>query len=154
MKKAVVAATAAVLAFTGVAAAQDAGPHAQAIKARQGLMNFYAMNLGPLGAMAKGEMEYDAAAAQVAADNIAGVANLNLGMVWPQGSDNENAQGTRALPAIWADGSDIGAKASDLKAAAEAMQAAAGTDLASLQAAMQGLGAACGACHKAYRASE
>ena len=36
-------------------------------------------------------------------------------------------------------------------AAAEAMSAAAGTDLASLQGAMEGLGGACGACHKAFR---
>ncbi len=39
----------------------------------------------------------------------------------------------------------------DLVTAATAMEAAAGTDLASLQAAMGAVGGACGACHKAYR---
>ncbi|MEE4346330.1 MAG: cytochrome c, partial [Paracoccaceae bacterium] len=42
-------------------------------------------------------------------------------------------------------------KNDDLVTAAKAMEGAAGTDLASLQAAMGPVGEACGACHKAYR---
>lgn len=154
MKHAVMLAVCGGLTIAGAALAQDAGPHEAAIEARQGLMQFYAINLGPLGGMAKGDVPYDAAAAQVAADNIAGVAALNLMAVWPQGSDQMSVEDTRALPAIWEAGSDIGQKSADLKAAADAMKAAAGVDLASLQAAMGPLGGACGACHKVYRAPE
>lgn len=154
MKRSVIFAACATLAIAGAVKAQEDGPFSAAIEARQGIMTFNALNLATLGGMAKGEIAYDAAAAQVAADNIAGTANLNLGVVWPKGSDNASVEGTRALPAIWADGSDIGAKSADFRAAAAAMQAAAGTDLAALQAAMGVLGGACGACHKAYRASE
>lgn len=147
-------ASALALALVGMALAQAGGPHAGAIKARQGLMMFMAMNLGPLGAMAKGEVPYDAAAAQVAADNIAGIAALNMGPVWPAGSDADAHEGTKALPAIWAADSQVGARMGDLATAAKAMQAAAGTDLAALQGAMGPLGGACGACHKDYRASQ
>ena len=143
------ATAAAVLAATPLLAQQ--GPEAQAMKARQGMMQFYAMNLGVLGAMAKGERDYDAAAASAAAGNIAGVAQLNMSMLWPLGSDDMSLDGSRALPAIWENMADVGAKSAAMREAALAMQAAAGTDLASLQAAMGALGGACGDCHKAYR---
>ncbi len=67
------------------------------------------------------------------------------------GSDSDSVEGSRALPAIWADGSDIGAKAGALTDAAWAVQAAAATDLDALKAAMGPLGKACGACHETYR---
>lgn len=127
---------------------------AGAIKARQGQMQLYAHNLGILGGMAKQEMAYDAAAAQAAADNLAAVSALNGMSMWPQGSDSGAAAGiTRAKADIWSNFPDVGKKAGDMAAAAQAMQAAAGTDLAALQGAMKALGGACGACHKAYRES-
>ena len=140
------------LAMALPALAQD--PHAQAVKARLGLMQFYALNLGTLGAMAKGDLAYDAAAATTAANNIAGVANLNLSMLWPEGSDNMAIDGTRALPALWENMADVGTKAGAMREAAAAMQAAAGTDLAALQGAMGALGGACGDCLKSFRAPE
>jgi cytochrome c556 len=146
------AATALLLAAAPVLAQQS--PEMQAMKARQGLMQFYAVNLGVLGGMAKGAVPYDAGAATTAADNIAGVSQLNLSMLWPEGSDDMSLDGSRVLPALWENMADVGAKSAALREAATAMQAAAGTDLAALQAAMGPLGAACGDCHKAYRTPE
>lgn len=137
---------------TGFALAEDA-PFTKEIKARQGLMNINALNIGILAGMAKGETPYDATQAKAAADAIVAVYNLDLPMLWPMGSDNTANPATNALPAAWADGSDIGAKVEAWGQAATAMQTAAGTDLASLQGAMDALGGACGACHKAFRAS-
>lgn len=137
----------------GFVMAQDQGPHEAAIDARQSLMTLYAFNLGTLGGMAQGKMEYDADAAQVAADNLARLAKVNQSAMWPQGSDNESVEGTRALPAIWENSDDMQTKLSDLVSASEAMAEAAGTDLESLQGAMRGLGGACGACHEDYRES-
>lgn len=122
-----------------------------AVKARQGQMQLYAHNLGVLGAMAKGDVAYDAAAAQAAADNLVAVSGLNAMTMWPQGSDNESIEGSRAKAEIWSNFPDVAAKGAALSEAAVAMAAGAGTDLASLQAAMGPLGGACGACHKAYR---
>ena len=152
MPKTRLLAAALILAAAPVMAQQS--PEMQAMKARQGLMNFYAMNLGVLGGMAKGAVPYDAAMAGTAAANIAGVSQLNLSMLWPEGSDDMSLDGSRALPVLWENMADVGAKSAALREAAAAMQTAAGTDLAALQAAMGPLGAACGDCHKAYRTPE
>lgn len=145
-----VAALAAVCVST-TALAEDEGPFAMQIEARQGIMVYRAINIGTLAGMAKGETPYDAAAAKVAADALLASAKLDTSMLWPAGSDNSANPESTAAAAMWAEGSDIGAKAGAFSAAAEAMAAAAGTDLAALQAAMGPLGGACGDCHKAFR---
>lgn len=152
MKKILAGAALILAVSTGFALAEDA-PFTKEIKARQGLMNIYALNIGILAGMAKGETPYDAAQAKAAADAMVAANGLSLPMLWPVGSDNSANPATAALPAIWAEGSDIGAKATGMVTGVMAMQAAAGVDLASLQGAMEGLGGACGACHKAFRAS-
>ncbi len=123
---------------------------AGAIKARQGQMQLYAHNLGVLGAMAKGDMDYNAETAQAAADNLLAVSGLNAMTMWPQGSDNSLGN-NRASPDIWTNFPDVVTKAGALSTAAGDMAAAAGKDLDGLRAAMGPLGGACGACHKAYR---
>ena len=72
--------------------------------------------------------------------------------MWPGGSDNANDPNTRALPAIWENFPDVGAKAGALVEAATAMEAAAGEGLDALRGAMGPLGGACAACHESYRA--
>lgn len=123
-----------------------------AIKARQALMQLYAFNLGQLGAMAKGEVEYDSAAAQAAADNLLAAASMNQMAMWPQGSDNVAMAGkTDALPAIWTTYPAIVEKGKALTEASANMAKMAGVDLASLRGAIGGVGGSCGGCHKAYR---
>lgn len=129
-------------------------PFAAGIKARQAHMQLYAFNLGILGAMAKGETEYDADAATLAASNIVHIASIHQPQAWAPGSDNSAVEGTRALPALWQNFSDAGEKSKELFAAAEAMRAVAGDGPEAVGDAMRRLGGACGACHKAYRAPE
>ena len=138
------------LATTAVA--QD--PIAGAISARQSFMKLMAFNIGTLGAMAGGKIDYDADAASTAAGNLAKLTSMKNGAFWLQGSDNVSVGNTRALPAIWENGADVGAKFTALVEAAQAMDAAAGGGLDSLKGAIGALGGACGACHKAYRAPE
>ncbi|WP_347309756.1 c-type cytochrome [Defluviimonas sp. SAOS-178_SWC] len=144
--------TAATIALAGAATAQDT-PFASQIKARQGIMEYRALQLGVLGGMAKGEVEYNAEAAQKAADNLMATVTLDASMLWPKGSDNSANPATAALPKIWEEGSDIGEKAKALGEAATAMKAAAGTGLDGLKSAMGPVGGACGGCHKAFRLS-
>lgn len=125
-----------------------------AIKARKSQMTLYAFNLAPLGEMAKGTLAYDADVASKAATNLAALAKLDQSRLWREGTDQMSAENTRALPDIWDNMDDVMAKSLAMTGAADAMQLAAGTDLASLQAAMGALGGACGACHKLYRAPE
>ena len=142
--------TAAALTATAVFASSHVTPGQQAAKARQAQMQLQAFNLGTLGAMAKGAVPFDAVAAQAAADNLVSLSSMNQMGYWLPGSSNADMEGTKALPAIWADGSDVGAKAKALADAAMAMQAAAGS-LEGVQGAIGAVGGACGACHKAYR---
>ena len=125
-----------------------------AVKARQSIMTLYANNLGQLGAMAKGDVEYNAEAASAAATNLVLLTQMDQSTLWPQGTDNASTDGTRALPAMWENFPDVMAKGQAMSDAALAMQAAAGTDLDSLRGAMGALGGACGGCHKAYRAAD
>lgn len=143
--------TVAATVCAGAAMAEEEGPFAMQIEARQGIMAYRAIQMGVLGGMAKGETEYNAEAAQKAADNLLAAVSLDGSMLWPQGSDHDANASSEALPAIWAEGSDIGAKAKALSEAATAMQAAAGKDLDSLKAAMGPVGEACTGCHKAFR---
>ena len=115
-----------------------------AVTARQSTMKLYAFNLGILGTMAKGQAEYNAEAATAAASNLVKLSSQDQMAYWPQGSDNASIENM----------DDVGAANAKLEEAAVAMEAAAGTDLASLQGAMGGLGGACGGCHKSYRESD
>jgi cytochrome c556 len=124
---------------------------AAAVKARQSHMQLYSFNLGALGAMAKGEVEYDAATAQGAADNLVTVATLNQQGYWLPGTDSDAMENSRALPAIWGADSNAQKLGMDLAEAAASMQAVAGSDLAGLQGAMKAVGDACSACHEDYR---
>ena len=94
-------ATASALTLSGAAQAQDA-PFAGQIKARQGIMMYRAIQLGTLGAMAKGEVDYDAAAAQKAADNLLSAVTIDTSMLWPAGSDSAADPTSTALPDLWA----------------------------------------------------
>lgn len=153
MPRLLIAAAAATLAFTGLAAAQDA-PFKMEIAARQGIMAYRAIQMGTLGGMAKGEIPYDAAAAQKAADNLLAAVTIDASMLWPPGSDHDANADSTALAAIWAEGSTIGDKAKAIADAATAMQAAAGTGVDALKAAIGPVGGACGDCHKAFRVPE
>lgn len=124
-----------------------------AVKARQSTMQLYAFNVGQLGAMAKGEVAYDADAASAAAGNLVKLTSMNQMAAWMPGTDNATlGDATRALPAIWESGSEIGAKAAALREAAVALEAAAGGGLDSLKGAMGAVGQSCGGCHELYRA--
>ncbi len=145
----------AALVCAGVLAFADGHANKQlesAVKARNAQMQLYAFNLGTLGAMAKAEKPYDAESASAAAANLLALASMSQQGFWLPGSDNQSIESSRALPAIWAEGSDVGEKAGAFVEAAKALDAVAGTDLASLQGAMGAVGASCGSCHKAYRA--
>ena len=124
------------------------------LKARQGQMRIIALNLGILGGMAQGKMEYDAGAAQNAADSLVAISGVHQGLLWPAGSDSMSLDNTKALPAIWDANDDFMAKWSDFGTAAAAMQAVAGDGQAALGPAMGQLGGACKACHDDYRVTD
>jgi len=124
------------------------------VQARQGQFQIMALNVGVVANMARGNTEYDAAAAQAAADNLVAISMLDQSFHWPEGTDNMALDGTRALPAIWENLPDVVEKWGAFGAAAEGLAAVAGNGLEGMQAALGPVGGSCGACHDAYRAPE
>ena len=122
-----------------------------AVAAHQTHMKLLGQNMGVLGGMAQGKMDYDAAAAQAAADALVENAMIADMAKFPEGSDSDSIATSRALPAIWTNFDDFTAKAEAFAVAATGMQAAAGQGLEAVQAAMGALGGSCGSCHETYR---
>jgi cytochrome c556 len=141
----------AALALAAPAASQDMSPAERAHALRMGHMNLYVANLGPLVQMARGEMEYDAAMAELHARNIAAYAQVDLTPLWAEGSSSEDLEDSRALPAIWDNLEDVASQQADLAEAAEAAANAAGDGQEAFVAAFRQVGEACGACHEDYR---
>ena len=84
-----------------VAGSAFAGGHGgnPAVTARKAHMQLYSFNLGTLGAMAKGEVEYDADAASAAAGNLAALAALSQRAYWVPGTSSDDLPDeSRALP--------------------------------------------------------
>lgn len=146
MRKAIIAAIAVVLPTTLIA-----GPAEDTVAARQGFYKLLGANVGVFAAMAKGERDYDAAAAQTAADNVVTLTKYNVGHLYVPGTSSEDVEGAEALPKIWEDFAGVQAKGADFVAAAMEMQAVAGTGKAEMGAALGKLGGTCKACHDTYR---
>lgn len=123
-----------------------------AANARQAHMKLYAFNLDVIGAMAKGEVDYDAEAAQAAAKNLLALATMNQDAYWTPGTSTaELGSETRALPSIWEGGSRLGDIGAQLIEAASQLAAAAGEGQDALRGAIRGVGGACSACHRDFR---
>ena len=142
------------LIFSGSLAIAGGHGGNPAVKARKAHMQLYAHNLGILGGMAKGEVEYDAGAATAAANNLAALAAFDQRSYWAPGTSTaELGEETRALPAIWEEGSKAAEIGGQLAEAAAALAAVAGDGQAAIGPALGGVGQSCGGCHKAYQQS-
>lgn len=144
--------TAVAVGSMALAGGHSSSPEEKAIKARKAQMQLYSFHLGILGAMAKGEMDYNADLASAAATSLAAVANSNQMAMWPPGTDSDTMAGkTRALPAIWQDGSKAVEISMQLAAASSTMAESAGNGVDGIRSAIGAVGKACGACHDDYR---
>ncbi|MEO0830179.1 MAG: cytochrome c [Pseudomonadota bacterium] len=136
------------------ATAALAGGHGgnPAVKARNAHMQLYSFNLGALGAMVKGEAEYDATAASALASNLAALAALDQSAYWVPGTSSDDLPGeSRAKPEIWQEGSKAIELSVSFSEAAAALAAVAGDGKDAMAAAFGPVGKGCGDCHKAYR---
>lgn len=144
----------AAVALTGAVAGADEAAE-KAIKARKAQMQLYAWNLGAMGAMAKGKVEYNAEAASKAAANLLALANLDSGSKWPQGSDSTAMPGkTRAKAEAWTTYPKVAEKGKAFNEAAAALAKVAGNGLEALQGGVGAVGKTCGGCHKPFREEE
>lgn len=156
MKKRFAIATAIALCATSITlVAADDFPFKKQIQARQSFMQVYAFNLGLLGAMAKGEADYDAKLAGAAANNLLAAAKMDNSAMWPAGSD-AGADGlkdkTRAKTKIWSSFPEVGEKHQALTDALTTMAAEAGNGLDAVRANIGAVGDGCKGCHEPFRA--
>lgn len=144
-------AAASVTAAVGLSAPVMAQDFKNQLGARQGEMRLLALNLGILGNMAQGKMDYDAELAQIAADNLVTVTQLHQAPFWPEGSDAMSIENTRAEPAIWDRYENFLASWDTLGEQAVALQAVAANGQEGLGPAVGGVGKACGECHESFQ---
>lgn len=147
MRKIVLTAVLAALPVTAFAA----DPMKDLVEARQGYYKLLGANMGVLAGMAKGEIEYDGAKAQTAADNLKVLTTYNLGHLYAPGTSSDDVEGSNALPKIWDDMAGVQEKGIAFVAAVEELNEVAGLDRASLGQGVQKLGGACKSCHDEYR---
>jgi cytochrome c556 len=151
-RRLIAAALAAALA-TPLAAQTDEAAQA-AVNARQSMMTLFSYNLGPMALMAQGRLDYDAATAQAAADNLYSVSRHSQERFWPEGTAHGEFPDSAARPEIWQNLEEFSTRFGNLQDAAAAMQGAAGDGLPALQAAVGDLGGACRACHDDFRVTD
>jgi cytochrome c556 len=119
---------------------------------RQSYFAIIAMNFGPMGAMLKGEMPYDGDKMRAFADNVAGMATVDVSRAFGPGTDKGM---TRAKPEIWENTDDFLDKYENFKAAAAGLATAAATgDRNTIAEAFKESGGACKACHDEYKAKD
>lgn len=157
MKKVVVGVLAAGILVSAIMPSFAAEATDKTVKQRRAYYQVVLSNAGPLFGMLKGKVAYDAAKAKNFANNLKLTSQINVGHLYPKGSDNANPAlkgQTRALPAIWAANSDVGAKGKAFREAVAKLAEVAGNGKDAMSAQMKLVGASCSACHKAFRAKD
>lgn len=144
------------LLAAGFATALTSGAHAQdpfemPLAARKGIMAVIGMSMGTLSGMARGKTEYNADAAQAAANAIYGVSMVDYVGLFPEGSDDFNIEGTRASTAIFDSPAGFSAEWAKVQMAAPILAAEAANGKDAMAIALRGVGGTCKACHKSYR---
>lgn len=140
------------IALCGVANADNDDPMLKAIKARKGEMQVRAFNFGPLVAMAKGKMDYDAELAKKLAANLQTLTQLDNGRMWPKGSGKDAyPDDTTTIPELWSTYPKISEAGKKYKDAVDGMAANAGNGLDALRKQVSAMGKSCKGCHDDFR---
>jgi cytochrome c556 len=140
------------LAAPALAQSQKAQPTKaeRIIRYRQSALYLLGWNIGPVGAMVKGEIPFDAKAVELRASRLAEIAPMIL-EGFP--ADSQTGAPTKAKPEIWQNMDDFRAKAADLeRATAKFAQTAKSGDPKQVAAGLGEVGGACKACHDKYKA--
>lgn len=147
-------AAAAALTVTPIASVAHAAdtPEEIALAARHGYMLMLNANMGPLAAMAKGDIAYDEAVANFHANNLAALAAYEVEMHFLPGTAQGEMEGSDALPKAWENLDDVRAKHEDLKKAALAAPEGVMGGPQQVAQVVQNMGMTCKACHDEYRA--
>ncbi|WP_372841143.1 cytochrome c [Phaeovulum sp.] len=153
-KLATLAALALSVTFGSAHAQERKDPLLSNIEQRQAFFKLVALYYGPLNAMNKGDMPYDAAAASAAAANLALLVQLDQAALWKAGADRSFSEASTTLPKAFEDAGAIDKGLESLAAAVAALVPVAGDGLEPMKAAFAPVGGTCKDCHDAYRFKE
>lgn len=146
---------AAALALVGGAAIAADDPNVALIEARQGEMELRAYSVGPLFAMAKGDMPYDAKQAAALANNLVVLRQIDMGRAWAPGTGTDKyPDETHALPEVWSTYPKVAEAGKEYAAAVDELAAVAGNGLDALRSKIGAVGDACKGCHDDFREEE
>jgi len=143
------------LGMVGTAMAQQQPPTPEelaqnAAEVRQSVFKLLGANMGPIGAMARGSIPFDAALAQKNSKRIAQLAAMIVDTF--ETDTREQDVETLALDKIWDNKEDFSRHAQDLVEKANIFsQAAESGDQAATMKELRPMGGACGNCHDNYR---
>jgi cytochrome c556 len=147
------AAAALTLLAAPVSADAPKGPPSKAkrtIEYRQSVMTLIGWNIGPIAAMVKGQIPFDAKAAEVHATRLAELAPM-IDEGFPP--DSQTGAPTKAKAEIWQNMDDFRSKTTHLEqATTQLAQMAASGDRQQVAKGLGEVGNACKACHDKYRA--
>jgi cytochrome c556 len=121
------------------------------IAQREELMEETREAIKPLGAMAKGEREFDAAVVQASLQTFRHTAEL-FGGLFPEGT--ETGGGTEAKSTIWSDRAGFEQALADFSQAVDAGIAADPQSVEQLKPVLGSIGKTCKGCHDGYRIEE
>lgn len=147
-------AASALLALAATASAELEQEQAErAAETRQSVLHLMGWNMAPLGAMARGRMDFDTAQVETNAGRLLALASMMSDAFAPD--TRGNALTTEALDVIWEQPEAFAAKIQDTIDAAGRLQTVAATgDEGAMREAIAGLGSTCGSCHDDFRADD
>lgn len=151
MKKFVMGSLAATLLATSMTA--TAMDPEEAIQFRQAGYKFMSWNMAKIKGMLDGDVEWNAAAVQNAANSIAATANSGMGALFIPGTEKDVGDTkTRVKPEMFTDGEGVNQVGGAFyQAATELAKVAATDDKAAIGKAFSDAAASCKGCHDKFR---
>lgn len=125
----------------------------QPVEMREAAMKTVGQSTGTIGKMLKGEVDFDAAAANAALAAMK-EATVGFGDLFPDGTELQGSNEYKAAPAIWTDADGFTAEVAKFESAIDAAIAADAQDQAALGAVFGAVGQSCRSCHQTYRVKE
>jgi cytochrome c556 len=149
-----IALSCALLACAGIAAAELNQEQAErAVETRQSLLHLMGWNMSPLGAMARGRIDFDTARVQTNAERLAALSGMLADAFAADTRSNDVA--TESLDVIWENPEDFAAKVeANMEAAGALVEVSATGDEGAIKEAIGRLGSTCGGCHDDFRVDD
>lgn len=140
------------LVTSAVTYAQSMKPE-DAITARRAYHRVIALNFGPLGAMAKGDIPFDAEVFRTNSARMLAVSTMPILSYYQEGTDTDAGDvKTRAMPEIWLDWNKFEKKMETMQQeVAKLAESAQGSDEAAMKAQVGETGKSCKSCHDDFR---